>query len=1097
MSYYAYDADGWLGDVASSKGWEDALRVLLRNTGAPLRMFADRGYTEDPKALAQALDGLAVNEEDIGLTLTNLAELARTADGVLIVSDGVVENLAMAQAFAEGGHWITVQGNPIFVKDAGQRFPRTTKELQTAALKALPKVEFIEILRAQIGRFGAYYYAKGKFKKDGKPFVTSGIHTERVGLMTWAQWMDALRVVVDDAQHGKKKYEEDDRWITLEGVRLLKVEAESDFPNRIVWQDDELVVLPGTVQRYDEEGEWKTINGRRVFIRDSETPTQAIARGKLEQAREVEGSLGGVESSKVLAEIFKYPPPEMTEDAQRTIQNYVTSSGGINNTLRLGGLDQSGDQLRGAVSMLDNLFASSALTTVGMTVSRAIPTHIAQSLGLTLGAVVKDLGYVSTSLSKSKVDSFMGRSTMIFDIKVPVGSKVLSIPSTGVKNQFTMSEAEVLLPRGSAFRISSIKGNVVSAELFAAAKTFAVGAKNAPLYVYRPVVNADVIIAWAKAQGFTTTLPASDMHVTICYSKEPVDWQAAGWPRPDELQFSFNPDQPRDEQGQWADSGGDSSIIEGAAAIAAMNPTKRDNTEIGDFPGGSAAYNLYEARTLLPKPSDKLKKVGDNTFSLGQEYDYIANVDGHHFGISKFEDPDEPDDDSKFVFAYQRLDRATRTSSMRETTTSDVKELFSEMRKHQAVKQHSLEERKVTALGDEGDAIVLQFSAPALQERWQEFRDAGASWDYESYHPHVTITYDKPPDLDLSAVVPYDGPIELGPEVFEDIEEGWHEGVEEHAQDDSGYEGRWVTMHGRHVFIREGETPEQALTRSIGDGESPSGQKLFNPKAGTGAEHLDHVYQTEEEQRVHSINVEHEGPGPYDFKLKSGTDFPAVHPDEPHNGRDAMWPTNFVGKTGGGYIDTSPKTQPVVSGQAMKYWSTGGTARAMNEGSDPHHSLIREVADQHFNIKSSGVSPSALYPASSSSYSSMAKSMVEAIGKSEPAQPSLWRGVYGGMAEQLSTAKIGDEVKWSLGSTSRDPTVAVSYAGASVKDGSSTGKPIIMRIEPGARGIANRKFYTHDQEVITGGKFKVTGVSQSKKLGVMVVDLKQVEVLKW
>lgn len=44
------------------------------------------------------------------------------------------------------------------------------------------------------------------------------------------------------------------------------------------------------------------------------------------------------------------------------------------------------------------------------------------------------------------------------------------------------------------------------------------------LYIYREVKNAGDIIAWAKAQGFETTLAADDMHVTIAYSKQPLDW---------------------------------------------------------------------------------------------------------------------------------------------------------------------------------------------------------------------------------------------------------------------------------------------------------------------------------------------------------------------------------------------------------------------------------------------------------------------------------------------------------------------------------------------------------------------------------------------
>lgn len=48
------------------------------------------------------------------------------------------------------------------------------------------------------------------------------------------------------------------------------------------------------------------------------------------------------------------------------------------------------------------------------------------------------------------------------------------------------------------------------------------------LYVRRDVLNAEEIIAWAKGQGFKTTLPADDLHVTITYSRQPVDWMKMG-----------------------------------------------------------------------------------------------------------------------------------------------------------------------------------------------------------------------------------------------------------------------------------------------------------------------------------------------------------------------------------------------------------------------------------------------------------------------------------------------------------------------------------------------------------------------------------------
>lgn len=53
-------------------------------------------------------------------------------------------------------------------------------------------------------------------------------------------------------------------------------------------------------------------------------------------------------------------------------------------------------------------------------------------------------------------------------------------------------------------------------------------ARPKPLYVYRPVQNAGDIIEWYKKQGVKTTLDADSMHVTLMWSKTPVDWMKAG-----------------------------------------------------------------------------------------------------------------------------------------------------------------------------------------------------------------------------------------------------------------------------------------------------------------------------------------------------------------------------------------------------------------------------------------------------------------------------------------------------------------------------------------------------------------------------------------
>lgn len=152
------------------------------------------------------------------------------------------------------------------------------------------------------------------------------------------------------------------------------------------------------------------------------------------------------------------------------------------------------------------------------------------------------------------------------------------------------------------------------------------------LYVRRNVLNADDVITWATQHGFTSTLPADDMHVTIAFSKTPVDWYAAG----------------------------------------------------------------------------------------------------DHF------------------------------DSLKVDVTSG----------------------KVVPLGDKG-AVVLKFSSVELTKRWQQFKDTGAVWDYDSYQPHVTISY-QATDVDLSKVVPYANRLLLGPEIFEEVKEKWFDSVKETAKIDAG-----------------------------------------------------------------------------------------------------------------------------------------------------------------------------------------------------------------------------------------------------------------------------------------------------------------------
>lgn len=74
--------------------------------------------------------------------------------------------------------------------------------------------------------------------------------------------------------------------------------------------------------------------------------------------------------------------------------------------------------------------------------------------------------------------------------------------------------------------------------------------------------------------------------------------------------------------------------------------------------------------------------------------------------------------------------------------------------------------RIVEPLGPNG-AVVLMFASSEISWRHESMKHNGASFDWDSFQPHITLTYDKG-EIDLAAVEPYRGKIVLGPEIFEE-----------------------------------------------------------------------------------------------------------------------------------------------------------------------------------------------------------------------------------------------------------------------------------------------------------------------------------------
>jgi SPP1 gp7 family putative phage head morphogenesis protein len=304
-----------------------------------------------------------------------------------------------------------------------------------------------------------------------------------------------------------------------------------------------------------------------------------------------------------------------------------------------------------------------------------------------------------------------------------------------------------------------------------------------PLYVHRPVLNADQIITWAKSVGFTTTLPAEDMHVTICYSNKPVDWLALDHMAdtlevPPEGVRTLAWDEskhPRNPKG--SDKGGEFAPAFHGTSSEFVESIKRKGL-IGKFDMWNPKTKTYGKGVWL---TTRRKEAEYFAKAAGKYSDFKPVIVTVH--VPKAEWSKFATNESSVEFKFGKIPpewiKEVRGLDGKKYSAEDYVKLFGVVLV--PLKHEQYADRSIIQLGSEG-AVVLQFESAPLSARHQYFLDQGASWDYDGYYPHITLTYDAPAGLDLSTVEPYNGPIVLGPEEFEEVQGGWADGVKEHAQ---------------------------------------------------------------------------------------------------------------------------------------------------------------------------------------------------------------------------------------------------------------------------------------------------------------------------
>lgn len=180
----------------------------------------------------------------------------------------------------------------------------------------------------------------------------------------------------------------------------------------------------------------------------------AYAKAQAAAKAEAESQAAYAKANKIVTETDE----ELGADIQTSIKHYTNGSyNALNQALR-SGKPMSAAQATLAAH-LDAAIRKSKIT-ADTTVYRGIKEP-AKFFGsdVTVGTVIIDNGFISTSKNTSTATNF-GGSGLVAKIKLPKGSNALDVSPMSLHS----SEKEVLLPRGSMFKIVGVSGKTVEIE---------------------------------------------------------------------------------------------------------------------------------------------------------------------------------------------------------------------------------------------------------------------------------------------------------------------------------------------------------------------------------------------------------------------------------------------------------------------------------------------------------------------------------------------------------------------------------------------------------------------------------------------------------
>jgi hypothetical protein len=191
-----------------------------------------------------------------------------------------------------------------------------------------------------------------------------------------------------------------------------------------------------------------------------------------------------------------------------------------------------------------------------------------------------------------------------------------------------------------------------------------------------------------------------------------------------------------------------------------------------------------------------------------------------------------------------------------------------------------------------------------------------------------------------------------------------------------------------------------------------------------------------------------------------------------------------------GRVPSSPPNPEGTNAQALRSWVDGPFRNF--SGNYPIQDVIRHI--QHGIL---GLPLTPYYEVYSDrqryvderTINAQTRNLIESLDSAPATQPVLWRGQaegnqrtgileHGGMGyDALLNLKVGDEFVAPMFSTSREKATAQMYTELGIGKNSNT-PAVIFRIDAGAKGLRTTVI-PMDKEVLTGGKFKVTGTAES------------------